>query len=643
MSFTFPKQKFCESQKVLVMGDLTTANIISKHLKLEGFNPILQSDLLRSFFQDRIESQDLSKIRTLLTEFSAVSGREGLIHPGTTVWAERPELSTIAQQLGLTVISPSVGVISLFSNKLNFLAEAEKIGIPNLVQSFDPVYTSREIERLIRNNEQSFPFVLRSVKGAGRFGQFLVQDFNGLGQKLELWCDQLRRQQGEVILFSEKHLEGARLVSVPFVRFQGGQIQIFPPTDASLQCNYGKIVEFCPAVRMSLSMRKQLFDWTIRIADLCEYVGLGILEYLVDSSRAFLFDGLPRLNTSFHLWEKVAGTRAVSWQLAAFQKEFLSGIRPFRIEKQFFSGMCLRILAEDSLYHLPQPGLVHEISDERSWKFEDIDAELALGYEKKQNLLSYDSGLLGILFVFSPVRKNLLEAAQKILKNFWIAGSFQTNERFLLELLDHPWLREGIFHSGFIDEEFLPNIRPPIELVRLVLDVCFLGLDKAIQSEENVRWLAGEQLVHWDGSQKNTLNWIAGPSLWGGSEFRGISGELKLSDETQVRVCAYPLKDHWLVRIGAWFLNVRPIFRSFRVSVQQKLGLNALVTGRVHAILYLQKTFVPAHEPLLIIESMGVFVPHALPLNVRVMGWKVHAEDQVLSGQALADIEVAER
>ena len=57
-------------------------------------------------------------------------------------------------------------------------------------------------------------------------------------------------------------------------------------------------------------------------------------------------------------------------------------------------------------------------------------------------------------------------------------------------------------------------------------------------------------------------------------------------------------------------------------------------------MLFREGTVIPAHEAFLIIESLGVLVPHALPKDVRVIKWKVAAEDRVTVGQDLADLEL---
>ena len=51
----------------------------------------------------------------------------------------------------------------------------------------------------------------------------VVHEARELESRLLLWMEQLRRNYGEVILFAERYLEGARHIVVPFVRFVDGR------------------------------------------------------------------------------------------------------------------------------------------------------------------------------------------------------------------------------------------------------------------------------------------------------------------------------------------------------------------------------------------------------------------------------------
>ena len=631
---------------MLILGELGLARILARQAEMEGFRPILQAIEAPSSSLSR--TSDVQEIRKLFSWFAKISEGQGFIHPGITPWAERPEISTVGQELNLTVVSPCARILSLFANKLNLLLEAEKLGIPNLVQSYDPIHSVREIQRFIRKTKQPFPFVVRAAKGSGQFSVQVVQSPQFVTKELLPWFEQLRWNTGEVILFPERYLEGARQFVVPFVRLKGQRAQIFPLLDSSLQSRFRKVVEFCPAYHLDSKVKDRLVEWTALLAEQFDYIGLGTLEFLVDGSRTYFLGGQARLNTAFHLWEKVAGTSALRWQLNTLEMPGLSRRAPSVLpETKWKPAVSARIYAEDSLFHFPHPGSVVELSTKAVLKFPNISAEVSLSYEAGQEVPVSASGLMGVVQAWQDDpgkpdrREEVIDAVKQVLSQTWISGSVQTNERFLHELLTHPWIREGIFHTGFIDEEFLPQVLPSGEELELAASVC-----AAIHpSEPTDRWMVGERWIR-SASLLSPVAWIEDPQVWSHESQNGISGWVKDQQENSIRVCAVPVGNRWLVRLGHWFLTVRKISRPLVAvdkEIQRENGtrrLVALVSGRVHAVLFRAGIWIPQHDALVVLESFGVFVPHSLPLEVRVVEWKVEADEAVHLGQTLAILEL---
>src|SRR5262249_6954797 len=157
------------------------------------------------------------------------------------------------------------------------------------------------------------------------------------------------------------------------------------------------------------------------------FVGVGNLDFLVDASRAFLVGGSAKLRSGFRLWERVAGTSAVSWQLAA-----LEGGRDLPERKPqpaWAQALSLRIQAEDPILGLPHQGRVHEVSKKRQWKIAGAQAELDLAVEAGQDVAPEGSSLIGVLWAGGAERKQAIAAAEMALKETWIGGTLQTNER----------------------------------------------------------------------------------------------------------------------------------------------------------------------------------------------------------------------
>lgn len=644
------------SDMVFVFGENAIAQRIGKQLADQGFIPVYESALSKKL-PVVASSGSLTGLREFLLECANLCQGNGWVHPGVTAWAERPELSSIAEGLGLTVFCPSSRVLAYFGNRYSFLIDTEtSLGIPNLILSLDLMHTVREIEWFVRETNQKYPFILRSAKGGGSLG-FVVRNANSLTDLLPFWLDQVRKYQGEVILYAQTYLESARQITVPFTRFMDGSMQIFPMVDSSLQTRFKKVIDFCPSVQLAPEVAKRLQEWTKSLAYKCGYIGLGSVEFLVDGTRAYLTGGNARLNTAFPLWEQVAGTQAVAWQISALtaNREFSSQKRKPDIlpRENWTHGMALRIYAEDSSLQLPQAGEIFEMSEGRLWIFPGGRVEADMNYSAGSVVSVDSSGLLGVLWVSSDQRARLFPIAQSVLQEIWISGSLQTNEKFLSELLSHPWVREEIFHTAFIDEEFLPNLSIPNELLPLCTAVLVshpqlnssLNLGDAPKSQ--ISWVVDGSLIP-SSPEMQTPAWEIEASHWVrkdadcvGEECRlGGGGQIHLESGAVLRTAAFPFplstSSRWLVRIGQWFVTVRSVFN--RKPKRKRSVLLALVTGRVHAILYREGVLIPPHQPVLIVEVFGEFIPHAFPVAVQIKDWKIAAEDLVIAGQELAEL-----
>ena len=158
-----------------------------------------------------------------------------------------------------------------------------------------------------------------------------------------------------------------------------------------------------------------------------------------------------------------------------------------------------------------------------------------------------------------------------------------------------------------------------------------------------MRWAVGDQWIKNEKENFVRLNWVEAPQSFdvGGP----LSGVLEWPVGSHLRVFVFPFQDRWLVRIGEWYLIVRsrPLEKlpaSETRPKQKKAPLAALVSGRVHALYFRSGTPIKAHEILVCIESMGVLVPHALPIEGMVASWKVQAEEHVEFGQEIAEIDL---
>ncbi|MBY0470240.1 ATP-grasp domain-containing protein [bacterium] len=646
--------------KVLVLGSPGESDWIAQSLEKQGVQSVLRHRIVSSggILPSGADSNALLVLKRIFQEF--LLGCEGFtpwLHPGTTNWADRHEMVMLAELMGINPISPPARVLSLFDNRLALLDRGEKLSIPHLALSFEPVHSIREVEELLQKTLHTGPVVLKSVRSGSGYDILVVHHVEELTQKLPLWLEQLAINLGSSMIFVEKYVAGARSVRVPFARFRSGKTEFFPVSDISLQTHSRKILELCqlPESESNLDVEtlSSIRAWTEQLARDTGFVGVGSFEFLVDGSRAYLIGGSPRLNEGFRLWEEVAGTDAIAWQWATMSTETppeaeyarLVG-KKSRSKKKV--GLLARLYSVDPLLELPQVGRIHEISEKTRWSGEDLDdsgAQAHLSWAVSRNNPEPSQTLnLGQIVVTAENRLQAMQAARKVLKDIWISGSLQTNERQVRDLLNHPWVEAGFFHANFLEEEFFLDVYPPEELTQSFAAVC----DAFGPSFQNGNWLVGTRLVK---RTDQALKWVEPPKVESDvltGVFEQEFPEMK-DAHARYRVCAYPMtpngaagtQNFWQVRIGQWFQKVR--FVPDRPASESKTGvksIRSLATGRVHAILFREDSWTPAHETVVVIESLGVLVPHSLPLDARIIKWGVKAEDTVYSGQELAEIEL---
>jgi acetyl/propionyl-CoA carboxylase alpha subunit len=311
--------------------------------------------------------------------------------------------------------------------------------------------------------------------------------------------------------------------------------------------------------------------------------------------------------------------------------------------REWKTGLALRLYAEDPVLQLPQPGVVVEVSEKREWIFPGAVARLDLAVKAGDEVSPMGSPVLGGLLIGAEDRKRATTVARGLLEEIWIAGSIQTNEHFLHELLSHPWVKEGMFHASFVDEEFIPAIRCDAELLKVFARMAQL-LSENQPGSANAKWAVGDQWMK-EIPEAEVL-WKSGPQFFQvgepGKEMKGLTAVFQSQEGPTFRACCYPLSpDRWQARVGNWFLPIRRVVPKSSKSGTVFPKLTALVGGRVHSILFREGAWVTAHEPALLVESLGMLVPHALPADVRVVKWHVAAEDMVYPGQLLAEFERA--
>lgn len=629
---------------ILVLGEGALALQIRDDLISLGLYTLMVSDLGLSSNDaelPRVTDPDAAgRFRQIFTRFKQRDEVEAFdhlwVHPGVTLWGERPELEGWARQSGLYTITSSAKNLQLFWNMHQTLDLAKSAGIPTLVVSDEPVTSVREIESAIRKlageNRASFPLVMKSAyRVRGGYATRVLRNLEDLSEWVPIWMNQVQEACGATLLFFERFLESARCYVQPFARRKDGHVEFFPVIDGSLMFEGKNWVEVCPAQTLDEEIRGKIEEYSRRFLQASEFVGVGNLVFLSNGNEAFFTEALGRINFGYRLWESVARTSAVQWQIHTLAPALLNEHPEVSAGgRRADTGICginLKLYAEDTWLKIPHPGMVHEVSFKTEWNEGNFEGSLVWDVVPGQNVDWKSSGSLGQITLFSTSWIQALKSARKILSEVWISGSIQTNERFLFELLSHPWVEESMFYTGFVDDEFIPKQSPDPSWLKIMAEA-LAEVTPMLKPEEGFMWMN-----HRLPSPEKKLSWTQRVEFWGGFH-KGVKGFFIAESGKLERICVYPIHDKRLVvRIQNWFFSIR------RSEKGRPLQLMALTSGRIHSIFYREDSIVPAKQTVVILEAHQNFVSHRLPVPVKIKKLKVRAEDEVLAGQELAEIE----
>ncbi|MBS1961644.1 MAG: hypothetical protein JST04_05480 [Bdellovibrionales bacterium] len=564
------------------------------------------------------------------------------IHPGLSFWADRPEFPQLVAAHGFFPVSPSARHLALCLNKLNVMLEADAAGIPHLVIGFDPLSSLREIEELLDRTGEKFPIVLKSLKVAQGHGIQVVGSAAHLKEIVPVWFEQLSRRYGEASVIVERCPPSARHLVVPFGADGDRFLEIFAIVDASLQTRWRRMIQFIPAGDLGAEVEQALRDSVRKWVKHLGFSGLGSMEFLVDGNRVYLIDANARMNANFPLWEELGGggVRTVEWQLAALGQLPVPKRKPG--PPRFGAGLSMRFYAEDPVRQIPCPGMIRELTEPFVRNRRDGDGETETiwmtRYASGREVPWTSTGVIGELFVFAKDRRAALAAAREQIGKIWIAGQVQTNRRFLLEHLEHPFVRENLIHAGFTDEDFVPAGFPELETVQSMVNLAASLFPSGPAGPD--RWVVGSQWVTPDPARA--------PVLLRRDDFdgTGVSGETA----DGIRFLFEPMagsadrgSDRWLVHYDTWAIGLRRVRAGVALPKAAPTKIRkilALAPGRIHALLRHPGETLAPRDRACMLESIGILVPHAVPVAAKLLEWKVAPGEIVEAGRELAVLEL---
>lgn len=372
-----------------------------------------------------------------------VSGAK-LIHPGYGFLSERPIFAAAVEKAGISFVGPRAETMEAMGDKIAAKKLATEAGVPTLPWAI--IERGQNIGEAAK--KVGFPLLLKASAGGGGKGMRRVEKESGLVAAAESASAEALAAFGDGTLFLERLVERPRHIEIQvFGDGRGGGIHLLE-RECSLQRRHQKVWEEACAPHLSQKTREGLFEAALKLLKHVKYRSAGTLEFLVDDKGGFYFLEMnTRLQVEHPVTELVTGVDLVWAQIAQAQAPKDTILK--EIPSARGHAIEVRLYAEDPAQgFVPTPGRV-EILKWPTGPGIRVDS----GIEQGQTIgASFDS-MLAKLIVHAPGRDHAVARMHYALQETVILG-LGTNQAYLRAICEHPHVREGRVHTGFLGEEF---------------------------------------------------------------------------------------------------------------------------------------------------------------------------------------------
>ena len=375
-----------------------------------------------------------------------------LIHPGYGFLSENAEFARACQAAGLTFVGPRPELLDLMGDKTAARRLAQKLSVPVLPGTEEPVSDPAEAVR--RAREIGFPLIIKAAFGGGGRGMRVVLRESELEAKLAEAQGEAAAAFGNAAVFLEKFLPRAKHIEVQVLGDQHGNVLHLHERDCSVQRRHQKVIEVAPAIALPASVRAELCAAAVRIAREIRYDNAGTLEFLVNAdhpSEWYFIEMNPRIQVEHTVTEVVTGIDLVRAQILVAQGHRLDGPE-LNLPAQAAvpctgAAFQCRVTTEDpSNKFTPDYG---KIVSYRNAAGLGIRLDEGMGDTGSVITPFYDSLLVKVV-ASGPTFELALSRMSRALSEFRIRG-VKTNIPFLENVITHPTFRSGAATTTFID------------------------------------------------------------------------------------------------------------------------------------------------------------------------------------------------
>jgi len=367
------------------------------------------------------------------------------IHPGYGFLAENAEFAEKVGASNIAFIGPTPDQIRQMGDKAAARKLAKEQGVPTVPGSPGPVESLEEGQQVA--GEIGFPVIIKAAAGGGGKGMRVANDVEQFTQSFTLAKQEALAAFNSDEVYIEKYLARPRHIEIQIMGDTHGKVMHLCERDCSVQRRHQKLVEEAPSPVVDQTLRQDIGDAAVKLAESIGYVGAGTIEFLLDTDGSFYFMEMnTRIQVEHPVTEMCTNFDLVKEQIAVAAGAPLS----FVMNGHRLRGHAIecRVNAEDpSRNFQPSPGLITAYHPPGGPGVR-VDTHIYAGY----TVPPYYDSLLAKVIVHGNTRTEALARMRQALDSFIIEG-VTTTIPFLGRVMRHPDFVAGKIDTKFLERE----------------------------------------------------------------------------------------------------------------------------------------------------------------------------------------------
>ena len=374
-----------------------------------------------------------------------------LIHPGYGFLSENAKFARACRAAGIEFVGPKAELLDLMGDKVAARALTQKLKIPTLPGTEDPVNDRAEALKIAAHI--GFPLIIKAAFGGGGRGMRVVHKAGDLDALLDEAQGEAERAFGNAAVFLEKYIPRAKHIEVQVLGDRHGNVLHLHERDCSVQRRHQKVVEIAPSIELDERVRRELCEAAARISKEIGYDNAGTIEFLydLDTKDWFFIEMNPRIQVEHTVTEQITGIDLVRSQILVAQGAALHGPelglpQQDQIPRNGYAVQC-RVTTED-----PENKFTPNYGKILTFRVaEGFGIRLDAGMGDAGAVITpfYDSLLVKIT-ASGQTFEMALDRMDRALREFRIRG-VKTNIPFLENVIHFPIFREGQATTTMID------------------------------------------------------------------------------------------------------------------------------------------------------------------------------------------------